>query len=456
MRVKQIYKMFVIALCIALGGCTLVKPEKSAEPRRLKIMYYSEDYFYQEYGDLFSTKYPNIEVQVVDYRGIDYESEKDGIKAETNFINKEQPDVVLLSAEQYELYAADGMLLELDSFIRKENYDIDGIYPTIIDLLKEKGGGKLYGLSPRFYGNALFYNADLFAKYGVELPHDKMTWQEILELARRFPADGDEKERVYGFGLQGSVTSDRLLDTLASSIAYTQGLTTVNPGTLKVTANTDSWRNVWKMALEAANSGAIYSPKEDFWGGSLEEYYLHKPFLMGRMAMTVDDSYLLQNIKQVKERIKAFKPFQLGIAAGPVDPFEPDSSRDIQLQEIFAIRAGSPNSDAAWEFIKYVNGVEYAKIKSRTMNGNLLSRMGSYKEEYAENGLEAFYALKPKTVSNGRESDIPNEFYPLFEELTKREIQRVQAKETTLDEALDRIQAEGQTVLDRIVKADQS
>ena len=88
----------------------------------------------------------------------------------------------------------------MDTYIEKDKYNLEGIYPGLIDMLKEIGGSKLYGLSPSFYGNAVLYNKDLFNKYGVDLPHDGMSWQDILDLARRFPTEGDEKTRVYGYG----------------------------------------------------------------------------------------------------------------------------------------------------------------------------------------------------------------------------------------------------------------
>ncbi|OAB43504.1 hypothetical protein [Paenibacillus glacialis] len=60
----------------------------------------------------------------------------------------------------------------------------------------------------------------MFAKYGVEVPHDGMTWQEIIDIARRFPTEGDEKTRVYGLGSEYGMS----MENLASSIANTQGL----------------------------------------------------------------------------------------------------------------------------------------------------------------------------------------------------------------------------------------
>jgi len=88
--------------------------------------------------------------------------------------------------------------VELDPLIEQDRFDTSGIYSAVIDQLRESGNGKLYGLAPEFITNAIFFNADLFRKYGVELPTDRMSWDEVLRLAQRFPSDGSEEERVYG------------------------------------------------------------------------------------------------------------------------------------------------------------------------------------------------------------------------------------------------------------------
>ncbi|GJM76713.1 sugar ABC transporter substrate-binding protein [Paenibacillus macerans] len=381
--------MLLLLSGLLLAGCTGGPAKETKQVSSLKVMFWDENFFYREYGDLFAMKHPNIDVEIVTtdriYRDSDQE-DFDRDKAFADFIEQEQPDVLLLDANEYEKLASEGKLTELDPLIAKDKYDTETIFPGLMEILKEKGGGKLYGLSPTFYGSVIYYNADLFAKYGIEAPHDGMSWQEILDTARRFPTDGDEKTRVYGFGSDYGMS----LDNLASSISYTQGLNYINTDTMKLTLNTDSWKQVYKMAMDALDSKSVYNPDgEGFQGGTMEEYYQSQPFMMGRMAMTVDSTYMLQNLKDAQDRIKDYKPFQIGAVAGPVDPAEPDKSRNISVSDIFSIRANSANADAAWEFIKFVNGDEFAKVKSRTLNGGMLSRMGVQKDFHGVN-LDVF------------------------------------------------------------------
>lgn len=454
MKGSWLHKGIMVALAsVMLAGCTSRPAPQTEQRSSLKVMFSDERYFFQQYGDLFTMEYPNIEIEVVSTSSI-YRDNPDGVvdynKALEEFIEKEQPDVVMMGTETYEKMSSEGKLAELDTLIERDKYDNESIYPALMEILKEKGGGKLYGLSPSFYGNTIFYNADLFAKYGIEVPHDGMTWQEILDTARRFPTDGDTDSRVYGFGTNYGMS----MDQLASNIAATQGLKHINTDTMQVTLNTDSWKQAYKLAMDAIDSQAIYNPGDDgFQSGSMEDYYKSQMFMMGRMAMTVDSFYLLQNLKDAQNQVKDYKPFQLGAVAGPVDPADPETSRSIFFSDIFSIRANSPNADAAWEFIKFINGEKLAKIKSKTMNGGLLSRMNVSKE-YNGLNLDVFYKLKPNLSSDSGEdfTKIPEAFRNEYYGILTREIQLAQDKKKSIEEALQTAQDELQALLNKAIK----
>jgi len=247
-----------------MAGCTSGTAQEQGQKSRFKIMFSDESYFYQEYGDLYTISHPDVEIEVVSMNSlINYSDTKsfDHAKAFSDFVDKEMPDIVLLSSSNgdYQKFVEDGKLMELDSLIQRDKYDLDTFYSGMVDVLKEEGDGKLYGLSPTFSPSAVLYNADLFAKYGIEVPHDGMTWKEILDLARRFPTEGDKDTRVYGFGM---LYGDSL-ESLASEIAGYQGLQMLSPSTMKLTLNSDSWVQAYKLAKDALDSNAIYKPDSE-------------------------------------------------------------------------------------------------------------------------------------------------------------------------------------------------
>ncbi|MBP1907182.1 multiple sugar transport system substrate-binding protein [Paenibacillus turicensis] len=458
MNFRRLQKIVMILTCILLiAGCTSPVQNKKEEKRTVKIMYWDENNFNQEYGDMFSMKFPNTDVEIVSTDRL-YEREEgvefDYDKALAKFIDKEQPDVLLVGSAGFEKLAADGKLAELQPLIDRDKYDMTTYSQGVLESIKELGEGKLFALSSKFTIDGIIYNADLFKKYAVEPPHDGMTWQEILELARRFPTDGTEKERIYGYGSQyGNDLSE-----LASMIASEQGLKFYDGKTKKITLNTDAWKKVYKMAADAIASKAVYTVTgNSSQSGSMEEYYASQPFLMGRMAMTVGGSNILEYIKQSSTYVKDYKSFEIGVAAGPVDPSDPTTTNNANINELFAIRAGSPNLDEAWEFIKFVNGEEFAKIKSRTLNNGLSTREGITKE-YKGISLEAFYKLKPKfsLVYDNELASIPSSFYKKYQPIKEREIKLLEENKKTVDEALNTIQTEAQAALDQAFKDEEA
>ncbi|MFD3259474.1 ABC transporter substrate-binding protein [Paenibacillus lentus] len=451
MSIKGMRKALFFIMCLVLvAGCTSNPGAKEAETQSLRVMFWDESYFFQQYGDLFAMQHPNIEIEVVTTNNIyrDLGPDTDYDKAFKDFIEKEQPDVLMVSIDQLGTYISEGKVRELDTLIERDKYDIETIYPALIELLKERGDNKLYGLTPNFYGSAILYNADLFAKHGVELPRDGMSWYDILELAKQFPTEGDEKTRIYGFDNNWGIS----LTQLASMISSSEGIEQIDTNAMKVTLNTESWKKIYQTALDAMKSNTIYNPGENgFRGGSMEEYYQSQPFVMGRAAITTGDSYILRNIKDASEALKDYKPFEVGIVAGPASSTEPDKSRNINVSEVFAIAANSPNTDAAWEFIKFVNGDQFAKIKSRSLNNGLLSRMG-YTKEYNGISLDAYYKLKPLPVDYSGMRKIPNGFYEKFQPLLDSELKLVEDNSKSLDDALAKIETEAQVALDQAIK----
>ena len=457
MKFNRLHKIVMILTCIFLiAGCTSPAQNKNEEKRTVKIMYWDENAFYRQYGELFSMKYPNTEVELVSTSKLYQPNENEEYnydEALIKLIEEGQPDVLLLSSKDIKTLGAGGKLSELQPLIDRDKYDMTTYSQGILESIKELGEGKLYGLSPKFSISGVLYNADLFKKYGVEPPHDGMTWQEILDLAARFPTDGDAKERIYGFGTQNGTS----VTDLAYRIARSQGLSYYNEQTKQITINTDSWKNVYKLALDAISSKAIYEREGDgFQGGNIEDYYATQPFLMGRAALTVDSTYMLSNIKGVETNMKDYKKFEIGIAAGPVDPAEPTKTTGAYLNELFAIRAGSPNLEAAWDFIKFVNGEELAKVRSKTINDGLSARQG-FTKEYNGVSLEPLYKLQPKiNTDEGFGNSVPEEFYGEYDMILEREVKLLEENKKTVDEALNTIQTEGQAALDKAIKDEEA
>src|SRR5690606_28174800 len=105
-------------------------------------------------------------------------------KDHLDLLKDQAPDIIhTRRPNTFEQLVEHGYLQDLTSLIKRDKFDIDNFDKGIIDLLRSKGNGKLYGLAPTFSGRALFYNKSIFAEYNVPYPTDRMSWEEVLQLA---------------------------------------------------------------------------------------------------------------------------------------------------------------------------------------------------------------------------------------------------------------------------------
>ncbi|SDM48190.1 extracellular solute-binding protein [Paenibacillus jilunlii] len=425
--------MFIgISAGLSTGRQVSANSDNQADTKQTLKVLYKEKYYFDEKS--FKLQFPNTEIQEVKWDG------KSDIKG---FIAEQSPDVIMLNTLEYKQLSKENQLTELGQLIKRDNYDTTTIYPGMLDALKMNG--KLYGLSPTFNTESIFYNVDLFKKYNVPLPKDGMTWEELLKLSAKFPTSGNKDTRIWGLHYP--------LDNytyLINDIATSEGLTRYNPNTLKVTINTAAWKKVYSMAITAIKSNSIE--------GSNTSGYTNDPFIMGRAAMTVSTSSMdtLRDVTADKAAIANYKPFTVKIAAGPADPKDRKITRNIHLPSIMAIPASSANKDIAWDFIKFYNGADFAKSRSDQPLGYSLTRM-DYSKEYKGLSLEAFYKLKPNLESppylNPMGIPFNNSQYSI---ILQSEVKQVISNKKTLDKALASIETQVQKSLDDAVKKEKA
>lgn len=437
----------MLALVAALfSGCSsnkgkeeVLKEMGSEEEVTIKVMYWDESYFNMKYGNLFTSKFPNINIEVVSALSVMADPSIDQKEALRKFIDEQQPDVLLLDASEFAEFAQNGELYELSGVIRQDQFDLDGMLPAVIDLLKDKGSGNLYGLAPSFYSLALYYNADLFQEHGVELPRNGMTWEEVFKLAEAFPQEENDENRIYGFYISPSYFN------LINSVGATYGSMFVNPEEELVTFDSESWKQSYELAINALKSGSIHiNDQSQIMSGSIEDIFKNEKFTVGKAAMTINAPVEMLMMSQASSFMKDYKPFNWGVVTMPIDPTDPTTTVGMSLNEIFAINAKSNHLRAAWEFVKYVNSAEMAKIQAQTMDGSLPTRTEFIKDK-ENHDLSAFYALKPKFDYLETYGQVPSSFIQRFAGIVDKETKAVLENNKSIEDAIRDIQEQGQS-----------
>ncbi|CAM3649853.1 extracellular solute-binding protein [Cohnella lubricantis] len=456
-------KLCVSLLCfivLILNGCMKDKGGALEEfdPNKkvtIKVMYWSQEAFDSEYGNLFF-KYPNLKIEVVSNQKLLTNLTQDPQEMLLEYIEEYQPDILLLSPIEYERMALEGQLYPLEPVIKQDQFDLEGIHPGILNLLRGGGEHELFGLSPDFSSAALYYNANLFESLGIDPPTDAMSWEEVLQLANRV-ANADPNEKIYGLTVDQSYSFQSYF-SLLSEMGSTENLSIFSPDYTTMELDSPSWFHLIEQVVEASRSGALYMPTESetsppgsgdgLTTQSLEESLKQNKFMLGESAMIAGSSNFKTELSMGKE-LYGIEPINWNLVTVPVDPNHRNQSGDLSLGSIFSINAKSPNVSAAWELLKYINGEEYAKLKSETViSGRLLSRV-DYNADVDGRSMKPFYKLDPKPPGTSSIGEIPIAFFETFPGMFNEEIAAAIDHRLDLQEAIRRIQTKGQELLDQ-------
>ncbi|TNJ63950.1 extracellular solute-binding protein [Paenibacillus hemerocallicola] len=453
LRFVPLFALASVIFLFSLAGCRPDdrenvqewKPMEEHTQVSLKIMYPSEERFYVKYGNLFMSKYPNVNVEVASMEKV-YSTSNNQTAAMEEFINKEQPDVLYLwNMDQYIRYAAEGRLYALDTIIRQDRFDLTALAPAVIELLRSKGEGRLYGLGNSYYALALFYNKDLFDQYGAPYPKDRMSWDKAYDLARKFSAGSDKNSGIYGLQFKNGTHPYYFVQSIGGG----QRLEIIDPDLKKVQVAAEAWDKIIRKTSDEYKTGSLYLDSDSLHDKPVfSDPRKRDPFISGKTAMAIDDPSLLAILKEKETRKETM--FDWDLVTVPVDPKHSDTGSDFMITDLFAINSRSSQLRPAWEFIKYIHDDEYSKIKSRTERG-LMTRVKYSNEKYGRN-LEAFYTLKPAdTLLQIGYSQIPFDVQHEFAIIAVSEIGAIFSGEKTSKEAIRTLQVKGQELLDNAI-----
>lgn len=347
---------------------------------------------YQQYADYYEISHQEKKVNMVAYQDPNSENQEDRYVAVKKLLDNENaPDVLFLDPEIMERLAADGYLQPIDSLAKNKKYNLDEYVPGVIDYLKKKGNGTLYGIPLSFSSTALFYNKDMFDAAGIPYPTDNMTWDEVYDLARNF-SEGEGADRTYGLSLGYGYENYLYLQ------AAQRGLMLIDDELKNVSLNTPEWREIWAKGQELIADGIIaptFNWEEAMESGVEPGPFADNPFMGGKAAMALLDSF---EINFIDERFQMedenVQPFNWDIVTVPVQADRPGYGGIIFVNSVIAINKNSSNLDLAWDFVSYVSGDELAKVLTKS-NYDTSARIKYVKKTDKEINYEALYKLEP-------------------------------------------------------------
>ncbi|MDF2713702.1 MAG: hypothetical protein K0R28_627 [Paenibacillus sp.] len=254
--------LMTAAACGKSGTDTGNSPEPEAvappkEPVTISIYwpYGVEETFMKDYGAQIRDKFPHVTVKFIPFTK--------PTQIDELVTTGEQLDLIFASIGSLDHFVLSlGLQSDITPYVDKAKYDLGIFEQSSLEMLKQLGNGKLLGL-PLFDTPAMmYYNKDLFDKFGVPYPRDGMTWDDVYNESRRLTVR-DNGVQYYG----------ALLSTSHLALRNQLSLDLVDPKTVQSTLTSDKWKSfldnavrfyqlpgpTWdKTNLQIANQGNLF------------------------------------------------------------------------------------------------------------------------------------------------------------------------------------------------------
>lgn len=288
----------------------------------------------------FETVEPDVKVNLVEA------SDRDDLIARlaTAIAGGKPPELFLINYRFFGQFAAKGVLEELEDRLQgSDAFAEDDFYGPALDAFRFGDGNRITCLPQNISSLVVYYNRDLFTKYGVAEPKAGWTWKEFTDAAVKLTKDtnGDGKTDVYGVGIEPVLI--RLAPFLWSNGAnlVKEDLSGFDLGTPQAAEVLDEF---FKLRV---NYQVI--PTEEEVKAEDDE----TRFMKGRTAM------LFQSRRSVPA-LRTITAFDWDVAALP--RFKEPAS--ILHSDAYCMPKDAENKEAAWRFLEYALGTEGQRIAS--------------------------------------------------------------------------------------------
>ncbi|MGW1213259.1 ABC transporter substrate-binding protein [Streptomyces sp. NPDC002499] len=269
-------------------------------------------------------------------------------KISQDFANQAgQYDVATLSNYEIPIYAKNGWLHEMNSYVAKDpGYDEqDVLKPMRLSLTAEDG--KLYGQP--FYGESSFlmYRKDVFAKEGLTMPAHP-TWTQIADLAAK--VDGAEPD-MKGICLRGLPGWGEVMAPL-TTVVNTFGGTWFTKD-WKARLNSPEFEKATKFYVDLVRKHGESGAAQSGFAECLNN------MTQGKVAMWYDATSAAGSLEASDSPVKG----KLGYAPAPVE--KTDSSGWLYTWA-WGIQKASRNPDKAWKFVSWASSKQYEELVGET------------------------------------------------------------------------------------------
>ncbi|WP_028551965.1 ABC transporter substrate-binding protein [Paenibacillus sp. UNC451MF] len=151
---------------------------------------------------------------------------------------------------------------DLAPLAKANGFDLSRFDQQALETIKNiSNDGKLYGLPYNRQFNALYYNKDIFDKFGVEYPKDGMTWEDVIQLSKKLTRT------------ENGVAYRGLDPESIQRLSFPLSLNIVDASTHKTTisANYETYKKLFELGKDVY---ALPENKPPKWGTSTYDSFI--------------------------------------------------------------------------------------------------------------------------------------------------------------------------------------
>ncbi|WP_337098352.1 ABC transporter substrate-binding protein [Paenibacillus sp. YIM B09110] len=313
-------------------------------------------------------KFPHITLNLV--------KPAEGVTPAEVLTSSDVPDIVYLTSGSYHAFQDLGVMEDLTPYIEKNNFDTKRLKPVLLDtIINFSKQGEIFTLPFSSNVAALFYNKDIFDKFGVPYPGDEqLTWEQALEIGTKLTRS-DNGVNYIGIDVQNG----------PASLQRSYGIAALDPKTGLPALQSEQWQNVFR----------ILKQNYDIPGFVQGDKYTYD-----RDAFLVDQNVamrptLLANLIGPLEELRAQgKPLNWDIAPIPNFSDNLGVNKEANVHSL-VISSVSKHKDVAFQVLDYILSDEVQRIVAR--NGRVPAIVAPELEKEFGADIEV---LKDKKIAN--------------------------------------------------------
>ena len=364
---KVLSVLLASAMALSMFSAVNVWAESNADlSGEVRFAYWAEPQtaMLEEQVAAFNEIYPNVNVKLELTGWNDF-----WMMLETAVTGGTAADVFWLNVPNFGKYASAGILLPLDDYIAESGIDLANYPQKLINAFNYDG--VQYGIPKDFDTTGVFYNKDLFDKYGVEYPTDDWTWDELAEKAVKLT---DPENDIYGFCIDPSGQYGTYA-TVPAAGGYILSDDKKSCG-----YNTPEGKLGLQVLRDLVETGASPTAAE------LDETDRYSRFLNGKVAMmTISSNYITDCAKYWEGDLD-----HLGTVALP----SINGHKGTVVHGLInAINANTENPDACWAWVDFLSTEPGMEIACKYVTASLKGYGEKWAANYPGVGLECFVEM---------------------------------------------------------------